>query len=136
MPPKNTNLAPLVCQPFIAPVPSRLQRFLTDPYGDGFRRRILGEERCYAAEGEANCKAIGQILKRIGDKWTIMIVGALSRGPMRFNSGTIPGLSHKTLTATLRGLERDAWSSPRRSRPSARVDYELTPEASRCMNRC
>src|SRR5690554_1274063 len=64
----------------------------------------------YAAEGEANCKALGQIFERIGDKWTIMIVGALStNGPMRFNAlqRAIPGLSHKMLTTTLRGLERD-----------------------------
>lgn len=65
-------------------------------------------EKDHAAEGEANCKALGQILERIGDKWTIMIVGVLSHGPMRFNSlqRAIPGLSHKMLTVTLRGLER------------------------------
>jgi DNA-binding HxlR family transcriptional regulator len=85
----------------------------------------------YAAEGEANCKALGQILERIGDKWTIMIVGALSRGPMRFNAlqRAIPGLSHKMLTVTLRGLERDGLVK-RTAYPTIppRVDYELTPQ--------
>jgi DNA-binding HxlR family transcriptional regulator len=84
-----------------------------------------------AAEGEANCKALGQILERIGDKWTIMIVGALSRGPMRFNAlqRAIPGLSHKMLTVTLRGLERDGLVK-RTAYPTIppRVDYELTPQ--------
>jgi DNA-binding HxlR family transcriptional regulator len=83
----------------------------------------------YASEGEANCKALGQILERIGDKWTIMIVGALSRGPMRFNAlqKAIPGLSHKMLTVTLRGLERDGLvtRTPFATIPP-RVDYELT----------
>jgi len=26
-------------------------------------------------EGAANCKALGQILDRIGDKWTVMVGG-------------------------------------------------------------
>lgn len=83
-----------------------------------------------AAEGKANCKALGQILERVGDKWTILIVGALAtQGVMRFNAlqREIPGVSHKVLTTTLRALERDGLVSrtafatiPRR------VDYELT----------
>jgi DNA-binding HxlR family transcriptional regulator len=85
----------------------------------------------YATEGEANCRALGQIFERIGDKWTIMIVGALSRGPMRFNAlqRSIPGLSHKMLTVTLRGLERDGLvtRTPYATIPP-RVDYELTPQ--------
>lgn len=85
----------------------------------------------YAAEGEANCKALGQIFERIGDKWTIMIVGALSRGPMRFNTlqKSIPGLSHKMLTVTLRCLERDGpvTRTPYSTIPP-RVDYELTAQ--------
>ena len=85
----------------------------------------------YATEGEANCRALGQIFERIGDKWTIMIVGALSRGPMRFNAlqRSIPGLSHKMLTVTLRGLERDGLvtRTPHATIPP-RVDYELTPQ--------
>lgn len=85
----------------------------------------------YAAEGEANCKALGQIFERIGDKWTIMIVGALSRGPQRFNAlqKAIPGLSHKMLTVTLRGLERDGLVKRTAfATIPPRVDYELTPQ--------
>lgn len=86
----------------------------------------------YAAEGEANCKALGQIFERIGDKWTIMIVGALSKnGSMRFNAlqRAIPGLSHKILTTTLRGLERDGLVTRTAfATIPPRVDYELTPQ--------
>ncbi|ANV27575.1 HxlR family transcriptional regulator [Rhizobium sp. S41] len=87
----------------------------------------------YASEGEANCKALGQIFERIGDKWTIMIVGALSRGPMRFNAlqRSIPGLSHKMLTTTLRGLERDGLVTRTAfATIPPRVDYELTEQGS------
>jgi len=82
------------------------------------------------AEHEAtNCKALGQILDRIGDKWTVMAVGVLSKGPLRFNAiqRTIPGVSHRMLTLTLRGLERDGLV--RRTAFATippRVDYELT----------
>jgi DNA-binding HxlR family transcriptional regulator len=89
----------------------------------------LGEPD-YAAEGEASCKALGQILDRIGDKWAVMVVGVLSRGPMRFNAlqRAIPGVSHRMLTMTLRGLERDGLVKriPYATIPP-RVDYELTP---------
>lgn len=34
----------------------------------------------------AECPALGQVLDLIGDKWTVMVVGALSKCPMRFNS--------------------------------------------------
>lgn len=84
----------------------------------------------YASDGAASCKALGQILDRIGDKWTIMVVGVLSRGPMRFNAlqRAIPGVSHRMLTMTLRGLERDGLVKriPFATIPP-RVDYELTP---------
>jgi DNA-binding HxlR family transcriptional regulator len=56
-----------------------------------------------------HCKSAGQILDRIGDKWTVMVVGLLSKGPIRFNAmqRAISGVSHRMLTLTLRGLERD-----------------------------
>jgi DNA-binding HxlR family transcriptional regulator len=50
-----------------------------------------------------------RILDRIGDRWTMLIVGALSDGNARFSqlSRRIEGVSQKMLTQTLRGLERD-----------------------------
>ena len=83
-------------------------------------------------EGESSCKALGQILERVGDKWTIMIVGILaSEGTTRFNAlqRAIPGLSHKMLTTTLRGLERDGLVKRTAfATIPPRVDYELTPQ--------
>ena len=84
----------------------------------------LGDDRHDA------CRIIVQILDRIGDKWTIMVVGTLSNGPMRFNAilRAISGLSHRMLTLTLRGLERDGLVERRAfvTIPPT-VEYELTP---------
>jgi DNA-binding HxlR family transcriptional regulator len=77
----------------------------------------------------ASCRALGQLLDRVGDKWTIMVVGGLSKGPMRFNAllRLIGGVSHRMLTLTLRGLEHDGLVK-RTVYPSvpAKVEYELT----------
>jgi DNA-binding HxlR family transcriptional regulator len=59
-----------------------------------------------------------------------MVVGMLSRGPMRFNAlqRAIPGVSHRMLTMTLRGLERDGLVKRTAfATIPPRVDYELTP---------
>lgn len=76
-----------------------------------------------------SCKALGNILDRIGDKWTVMVVGILSAGPMRFNAlqRTVAGVSHRMLTLTLRGLERDGLVTRTAfATVPPRVDYELT----------
>ncbi len=48
-------------------------------------------------------------LARIANKWTAMVVIALSTGPMRFRDlrTSVDGISAKVLTGTLRDLERD-----------------------------
>ena len=55
------------------------------------------------------CKAVGTILARIGDKWSVLIVMSLGDGTYRFNElkRRIDGISQRMLTLTLRGLERD-----------------------------
>jgi DNA-binding HxlR family transcriptional regulator len=77
----------------------------------------------------SDCRAISDVLARVGDKWTVMVVGLLSDGPMRFNElrRTIGGISQRMLTLTLRGLERDGLVT-RTVFPTIppRVDYELT----------
>lgn len=80
-------------------------------------------------DNHARCKMLGQILDRIGNKWTIMIVGALSQGPVRFNAlqRVVDGVSHRMLTLTLRGLEADGLVT-RTVYPTVppRVEYALT----------
>lgn len=75
------------------------------------------------------CRAISDVLARVGDKWTVMVVGLLSDGPMRFNElrRTIGGISQRMLTLTLRGLERDGLVT-RTVYPTIppRVEYALT----------
>jgi DNA-binding HxlR family transcriptional regulator len=78
---------------------------------------------------ESDCRALGAVLDRIGDKWTIMVVGVLSHGPTRFNAimRTLPGVSHRMLTLTLRGLERDGLvKRTAYATIPPRVEYELT----------
>lgn len=77
-----------------------------------------------------DCRAVSDILNRVGDKWTVLVVMLLGDGPLRFGElrDQIGGISHKMLTATLRGLERDGFVT-RTVTPTIppRVDYELTP---------
>nr|WP_244438145.1 helix-turn-helix domain-containing protein [Afipia birgiae] len=76
-----------------------------------------------------NCLAVGSILSRIGDKWSVLIIMLLSDGPRRFNEikRMVGGISQRMLTLTLRGLERDGLVT-RTIYPTIppRVDYELT----------
>lgn len=76
-----------------------------------------------------NCQAVSQVLSRVGDKWSVLVVSILGRGPMRFNElkRTVNGISQRMLTLTLRALERDGLVT-RTVFPSVppRVDYELT----------
>lgn len=77
-----------------------------------------------------DCAAMSDVLSRIGDKWTVMVVGRLKAGPVRFNTlkREIGGISQRMLTLTLRNLERDGLVF-RTMYPEIppRVEYELTP---------
>lgn len=77
-----------------------------------------------------DCSRIGEVLSRIGDKWTVMVVVLLREGARRFSEikREIGGVSQRMLTMTLRGLERDGVVT-RTVYPTTppRVDYELTP---------
>jgi DNA-binding HxlR family transcriptional regulator len=78
----------------------------------------------------ADCRAIGDVLARVGDKWSVLVVTRLGDGPVRFNElkRAIGGISQRMLTLTLRGLERDGLVT-RTIFPTIppRVDYALTP---------
>jgi DNA-binding HxlR family transcriptional regulator len=71
-----------------------------------------------------------QILDRIGDKWTALIIGLLEDGTMRFSElqHSIGGISQKMLTQTLRNLERDGLVTRTiYAEVPPRVEYALTP---------
>jgi DNA-binding HxlR family transcriptional regulator len=68
-------------------------------------------------------------LARIANKWTAMVVIALSAGRMRFRDlrTTVDGISAKVLTETLRDLERDGIVTRHVfAEVPPRVEYELT----------
>ncbi|SDM30375.1 DNA-binding transcriptional regulator, HxlR family [Nonomuraea maritima] len=73
---------------------------------------------------------IRHVLDRIGDKWSVLIVGTLEAGALRYSelAYAIPGISQRMLTLTLRQLTQDGIVS-RTAYPEVppRVEYELTP---------
>ncbi len=76
-----------------------------------------------------SCQKVSEVLSRIGDKWSVLIIMLLADGPRRFNElkRMIGGITQRMLTLTLRGLERDGLVT-RTVTPTIppRVDYELT----------
>ncbi|HGO4160769.1 TPA: winged helix-turn-helix transcriptional regulator [Serratia marcescens] len=78
----------------------------------------------------ADCQKISQVLARVGEKWSVLIIMLLANGPRRFTEikRTINGISQRMLTLCLRNMERDglvkrtviAVMPPH-------VEYELTP---------
>lgn len=71
-----------------------------------------------------------QIINRIGDRWSLLVLYALEARTLRFQElrRAVDGISQKMLTQTLRGLERDGLLTRTvyASIPP-RVDYALTP---------
>jgi DNA-binding HxlR family transcriptional regulator len=72
-------------------------------------------------------------MDRVADKWSLLLITILEQSPkdrLRFSElkNTIPGISQRMLTITLRNLERDGVLS-RHFYPEIppRVEYELTP---------
>jgi DNA-binding HxlR family transcriptional regulator len=78
----------------------------------------------------AECLKVSQVLSRVGDKWSVLVIMLLRDGSRRFSElrRGIDGISQRMLTLTLRNLERDGLVT-RLVTPSIppRVDYALTP---------
>jgi DNA-binding HxlR family transcriptional regulator len=78
----------------------------------------------------SDCRAISEVLARVGDKWSVLVVSKLGTGTKRFNElrREIGGISQRMLTLTLRGLERDGLVE-RTIVPTSPpgVEYDLTP---------
>jgi len=76
-----------------------------------------------------DCRAVSEVLARVGDKWTVLVVGTLGDGPKRFNElrRALGSISQRMLTLTLRALERDGLVTRTVfATIPPRVDYELT----------
>lgn len=90
-------------------------------------------EQCAPAirfHGEGSCKPVSEVLQRVGDKWSVLVVMTLRDGSLRFSElrRALPGISQRMLTLTLRGLERDGLVTRTVTATviPPRVDYELT----------
>ena len=76
-----------------------------------------------------SCLAVREVLDRVGDKWSVLVVVRLTDGRQRFNElrRSIEGISQRMLTLTLKALERDGLVT-RTVYPTIppKVEYELT----------
>ena len=77
----------------------------------------------------AKCTTVSEMLARLGDKWTVLVITMLGDGPQRFSDlkRMVVGVSQRMLTLTLRALERDGIVE-RTVHPTVppRVEYALT----------
>jgi DNA-binding HxlR family transcriptional regulator len=77
----------------------------------------------------ADCRRVGDILARVGDKWTILVLMAIGDRRIRFGQlhRAVDGISQRMLTVTLRNLEHDGILI-RTAYPTIppRVEYELS----------
>ena len=72
---------------------------------------------------------VRQVLDRIGDKWTVLVVANLHNGPLRYSNlqQVVPGISQRMLTLTLRQLGEDGLVTRTvYAEVPPRVEYELT----------
>lgn len=100
--------------------------------GDGTHGHAPGEGCDYDArqwDVREGCE-VRQILDRVADKWSLLVIALLDRRTLRFTElrREVDGISQRVLTVTLRQLERDGLVR-RTVHPVVppRVDYELTP---------
>lgn len=76
-----------------------------------------------------NSDFIREVLDRIGDKWTVLVVSTLGGSPLRYSDlqASIPGISQRMLTVTLKALERDGLiTRTAYAEVPPRVEYQLT----------
>lgn len=75
------------------------------------------------------CQTVSEMLARLGDKWTVLVIMMLGDTPKRFSDlkRSVVGISQRMLTLTLRALERDGIVE-RTVHPTVppKVEYALT----------
>ncbi|MFF5718416.1 winged helix-turn-helix transcriptional regulator [Streptomyces buecherae] len=73
---------------------------------------------------------VRQVLDRVGDKWSMLVIAVLEGGPVRYTDlqRQIPGISQRMLTRTLRQLAEDGLvSRTAYAEVPPRVEYALAP---------
>ncbi|MEA1651659.1 helix-turn-helix domain-containing protein [Nitrospirillum sp. BR 11164] len=83
----------------------------------------------YRPDAEDGVCPVRDVLDRLGDAWSVLVIRHLDGGPARFNAlrRAIDGISQRMLAQTLRKLERDGLAS-RTVFPTTppQVEYALT----------
>ncbi|GAA0934787.1 helix-turn-helix domain-containing protein [Nonomuraea longicatena] len=90
-----------------------------------------------AAAGRGPCAGIPaeqmdfirQVLDRVGDKWSLLVIAALEAGPLRYTDlqRDVPGISQRMLTLTVRQLQQDGLvTRTAYAEVPPRVEYALT----------
>jgi DNA-binding HxlR family transcriptional regulator len=107
---------------------SNLEVTNTDNQADNIRKKI--NKLFYEASPQPSICPVRNILDRIGDKWSILIILHLGdKGTMRFSEmgKHIEEISQRMLTVTLKSLERDGIVSRKiYAQVPPRVEYTLT----------
>jgi DNA-binding HxlR family transcriptional regulator len=73
---------------------------------------------------------VRDVLARVGDKWTVLVITALAPGPLRFTAlcEQVAGVSQRMLSQTLRLLTKDGLvTRTAYAEVPPRVEYALTP---------
>lgn len=79
--------------------------------------------------GDQDADFIREILDLVGDKWSVLIIGTLAEGPVRYSglAHAIPGISQRMLTLTLKQLQRSGLvDRTAHAEVPPRVEYSLT----------
>ncbi|MDR2877193.1 MAG: helix-turn-helix transcriptional regulator [Chromatiales bacterium] len=89
---------------------------------------LLADDPAFQTDTQGHCP-IREVLDRVGDTWTLLVIVNLQARPQRFNAlkRSIENISQRMLTVTLRSLERDGLVQ-RTVKPSTppEVEYALT----------
>lgn len=105
---------------------------MQDPAGSGI---AVDRGPCAGIPAE-QMAFIRQVLDRVGDKWSLLVIATLEAGPLRYTDlhRDIPGISQRMLTLTLRQLQQDGLvTRTAYAEVPPRVQYALTP-LSRSLN--
>ncbi|MER8084085.1 winged helix-turn-helix transcriptional regulator [Streptomyces sp. NPDC058316] len=97
--------------------------------GTGSAGELIGDPDPFQWDTREGCE-VRQILDRVADKWSLLVIALLDRRRLRFTQlrREIDGISQRMLTVTLRQLERDGLVERTvHAVVPPRVEYELTP---------